>query len=104
MLFLSFLLLTGVIMLFFAVVPLYAATGERRLTSRRRIGAWRGVGPRGGGGLGASRPIQQHEYTCRESLYSLVGPTCRLTTEQGEDWHTPCAANDKAALALLGLS
>ena len=44
-------------MLFFAVVPLYSATGERR-----------------------------------------------LTTEQGEDWQTPCAANDKAALALLGLS
>ena len=38
-LFLCFLLLTGVIMLFFAVVPLYAATGERRLTSSRRIGA-----------------------------------------------------------------
>ena len=56
-LFLAFLLLTGVIMLFFAVVPLYSATGERR-----------------------------------------------LTTEQGEDWQTPCAANDKAALALLGLS
>ena len=30
--------------------------------------------------------------------------SCRLATEQGEDWHTPCAANDKAALALLGLS
>ena len=30
--------------------------------------------------------------------------SCRLTTEQGEDWHTPCAVNDKAALALLGLS
>ena len=39
-----------------------------------------------------------------KSSYSRGPYLHRLTTEQGEDWHTPCAANDKAALALLGLS
>lgn len=35
-LFFAFLSLTGIIMLFFSVVPLYRAKGERRLTSSGR--------------------------------------------------------------------